>query len=99
MAEAAPAAEGGPGEAAAKPQAAGGLTPLMLERSVKQIEFYFSDSNLPRDKFLLDKVHASPAGWVDLGLVATFERMRELLKARDGGRRTHTCHTAALPAA
>jgi hypothetical protein len=82
MEEAAPAVEGAPEAAAPKPQAAGGLTPLMLERSVKQIEFYFSDSNLPRDKFLLEKVHASPAGWVDLGLVATFERMRELLKAR-----------------
>ena len=98
MEEAAPAVEGAPGAAAPKPQAAGGLTPLMLERSVKQIEFYFSDSNLPRDKFLLDKVHSSPAGWVELGLVATFERMRELLKARHGccANLPHCCSARCL---
>jgi La domain len=67
-----------PGPAPAK----GGLTASMLSKAVKQIEFYFSDSNLPRDKFLLEKVHASADGWVDLGLIATFERMRQILKAR-----------------
>ena len=45
----------------------------------KQIEFYFSDSNLPKDKFLLSKVRdkSNPEGWIDLALIVTFKRMRE----------------------
>jgi len=42
---AAAAAEAPDAAAAAEaPKAAGGLTPAMLDRAVKQIEFYFSDS-------------------------------------------------------
>jgi len=52
---------------------------------VKQIEFYFCDSNLPRDAFLLEQVTKSKAdgfdGAVDLSVIATFSRMREHLKA------------------
>jgi hypothetical protein len=81
---------------AAKPaQGVGGLTPAMLDRAVKQIEFYLSDSNLPRDKFLLDKVHSSPDGWVDLGLIATFVRMRDILKARAARRDSSTPNRAS----
>lgn len=43
------------------------------------MEFYFSDSNLPRDAFLLQKVQSSPDGSVPLSLIATFSRMRPLL--------------------
>ena len=43
----------------------------------KQVEFYFSDSNLPKDKFLRGKVQADPQGFVDLALLCTFSRMRE----------------------
>ena len=44
-----------------------------------QMEFYFSDSNLPRDKFLRETVEADPEGFVDISLLATFSRMRALL--------------------
>ena len=44
-----------------------------------QVEFYFSDSNLPRDKFLRETVEADPDGFVDIALLATFSRMRALL--------------------
>jgi hypothetical protein len=87
VAEEAPAAAA---EAAAAPAArvppppppAGGLTAGMADKVVKQMEFYFSDSNLPRDKFMLEKVHESEEGFVDIGLIATFSRMRDILKAR-----------------
>jgi hypothetical protein len=64
------------------PPPAGGLTAGMVDKVVKQMEFYFSDSNLPRDKFMLEKVHESEEGFVDIGLIATFSRMRDILKAR-----------------
>ena len=51
---------------------------------VLQVEFYFSDSNLPRDRFLSDRVAAEPEGFVDLALLCTFQRMQGLLKSNVG---------------
>ena len=45
------------------------------------MEFYFSDSNLPRDAFMLEKVRSSPEGFVPLALLATFQRMSKLLNS------------------
>lgn len=42
----------------------------------KQVEFYFSDSNLVSDKFLLSKVGGSANNPVPLDLLHTFKRMR-----------------------
>lgn len=43
------------------------------------MEFYFSESNLPRDRFLRAEVAKTPNGAVSLGLVCSFSRMRTLL--------------------
>ena len=55
---------------------------------LKQFEFYFCDSNLPRDNFLLEEVHESTkagrGGAVYISLIAGFSRMRELLKPYGG---------------
>ncbi|OAT04389.1 lupus La protein [Blastomyces gilchristii SLH14081] len=42
----------------------------------KQVEFYFSDSNLLMDKFLLSKVGGSENRPVELSLLHSFKRMR-----------------------
>lgn len=42
----------------------------------KQMEFYFSDSNLPQDAFLLGKVGGSENHPVEISLIRTFKRMR-----------------------
>jgi len=42
----------------------------------KQVEFYFSDSNLPRDKFLLEQVGGSKNNPVELKTLHSFKRMR-----------------------
>ncbi|KAK1290415.1 hypothetical protein QJS10_CPB18g01163 [Acorus calamus] len=41
-----------------------------------QVEFYFSDSNLPRDKFLNKTLRKSDDGLVSLALICSFTRMR-----------------------
>lgn len=42
----------------------------------KQVEFYFSDSNLPQDAFLLGKVGGNENHPVEISLIRTFKRMR-----------------------
>ncbi|KAN0086588.1 hypothetical protein V8E54_000276 [Elaphomyces granulatus] len=42
----------------------------------KQVEFYFSDSNLPMDKFLLSKVGGSANRSVEISMLHSFQRMR-----------------------
>ncbi|KAJ9059404.1 hypothetical protein DSO57_1002402 [Entomophthora muscae] len=43
---------------------------------LKQVGFYFSDINLPYDKFLREKVSSGPEGFVDLTLILTFKKMQ-----------------------
>jgi La domain len=45
---------------------------------LKQVEFYFSDANLPRDKFLWTQTQADPKkrGWVPISTIASFKRMQ-----------------------
>lgn len=45
---------------------------------LKQVEFYFSDSNLPRDKFLKGLVDKDAEGWVEITTLASFARMKAL---------------------
>lgn len=53
-----------------------------LDRDVvlQQVEFYFGDANLPKDKFLKKQIKADPEneGWVSLDVVATFKKMKAL---------------------
>eukprot|EP00897_Mesotaenium_endlicherianum_P002164 jgi/Mesen1/1976/ME000147S01064 len=48
-----------------------------------QVEFYFSDSNLPRDKFMLEKMEGD--GMVSLALLCSFARMRDHLGVKRPG--------------
>ena len=57
--------------------------PLTEEQRAKiltQVEFYFSDANLPTDAFLMKRVRADPEGWVPLGVICGFNRVKQLLK-------------------
>ncbi|KAL2318216.1 hypothetical protein Fmac_032092 [Flemingia macrophylla] len=53
------------------------------KRVVRQVEFYFSDSNLPRDNFLKKTVSESEDGMVSLALICSFNRMRKHLNLGD----------------
>ncbi|KAK9813102.1 hypothetical protein WJX72_009094 [[Myrmecia] bisecta] len=45
-----------------------------------QVEFYFSDVNLPTDVFMLKQVQRTPEGWVPLKVLAGFNRMKTLTR-------------------
>lgn len=50
-----------------------------VEQKVKrQVEYYFSDVNLPKDKFLKGKIAEDKDGFVDLSILITFNRMSQL---------------------
>ena len=44
----------------------------------KQVEFYFSDANLPRDRFLQEEIKKNDEGWISLSVIASFKRMQNL---------------------
>lgn len=50
-----------PEAAAAHPQQ--GSEVDLVAKIVKQVNFYFSDTNLPTDNFLLKEVRKTPEGW------------------------------------
>jgi la-related protein 6 len=45
-----------------------------------QVEFYFSDANITKDKFLLKHVRRNKEGFVSLKLVASFKRVKHLTR-------------------
>ncbi|KAK8550468.1 hypothetical protein V6N13_118985 [Hibiscus sabdariffa] len=62
-------------------------TPSLSEDTAKavlrQVEFYFSDSNIPRDHFLRKKISENDDGMVCLALICSFSKMRNHLNLRD----------------
>lgn len=44
----------------------------------KQVEFYFSDSNYPKDKFLRSQAAQNDGGWVPINIISTFTRMKKI---------------------
>lgn len=50
----------------------------LTAKIIKQVEYYFSDNNLPRDDFLLGVVKASEEGWVPLTTLVSFQRLKAL---------------------
>ncbi|KGN49390.1 la-related protein 6A [Cucumis sativus] len=54
----------------------------LKQRIVKQVEYYFSDENLPSDKYLLGLVKKNKEGYVPIAIIASFKRMRKLTHDR-----------------
>uniref|UniRef100_A0A0E0DFQ7 HTH La-type RNA-binding domain-containing protein n=1 Tax=Oryza meridionalis TaxID=40149 RepID=A0A0E0DFQ7_9ORYZ len=65
--------------AAAAATAAVPLDEAKAKEVLRQVEFYFSDSNLPRDNFLRKTVEESEDGLVSLALICSFSRMKKHL--------------------
>ncbi|XP_044471849.1 la protein 1-like [Mangifera indica] len=47
---------------------------------LRQVEFYFSDSNIPTDEFLRKKISESQDAMVSLALICSFKKMKDHLK-------------------
>lgn len=45
---------------------------------IRQVEYYFSDANLHRDKFLSEQISKNENGWVPLSVLVTFKRLATL---------------------
>ncbi|KAH8378233.1 hypothetical protein KR093_010315 [Drosophila rubida] len=45
---------------------------------IRQVEYYFGDANLHRDKFLSEQISKDEAGWVPLSVLITFKRLASL---------------------
>ncbi|XP_062221793.1 la-related protein 6A-like [Phragmites australis] len=56
------------------------LTDELRDQIVKQVEYYFSDENLPTDEFLLKFVKKNKDGFVPIGVIASFRRMKKLVQ-------------------
>ncbi|XP_069685898.1 la protein homolog [Periplaneta americana] len=52
-------------------------SPTLNSQIVRQIEYYFGDINLPRDKFLQEQISLDD-GWVFLHVILKFQRMSKL---------------------
>ncbi|MED6147479.1 hypothetical protein PIB30_117657 [Stylosanthes scabra] len=64
------------------------LTDLKL-KIMKQVEYYFSDENLPTDKYLLGCIRRNKEGFVPVSVIASFRKMKRLS-------REHSVIAAAL---
>lgn len=47
----------------------GAMTVEVESKILKQVEFYFGDANLPRDKFLLERVQENEGGCKIFGIM------------------------------
>jgi lupus La protein len=51
--------------------------PAQRDKLTLAVNFYFSDSNLPTDKFFFSLTACNTEGWVPIKTILTFKRMRE----------------------
>ncbi|XP_042479386.1 la-related protein 6A [Macadamia integrifolia] len=56
------------------------LTDDLKDKIIKQVEYYFSDENLSTDKFLMSHVKKDKEGFVPVGLIASFRKMKKLVR-------------------
>lgn len=52
--------------------------PILKANIKRQIEFYFSDSNFRKDKFLKSQAELDPNGFVPISVLLTFNRLKAL---------------------
>ncbi|KAM7353735.1 la autoantigen-like [Cochliomyia hominivorax] len=48
------------------------------KKIIQQVEYYFGDANLNRDKFLLEQISKDEEGWVPFSVLLTFKRLAAL---------------------
>lgn len=65
-------------------RSAGGDFPIpddeLRDKIIKQVEFYFSDTNILKDSFLLKHVRRNKMGYVSIKLITSFKKVKTLTK-------------------
>ncbi|XP_057948835.1 la-related protein 6A [Malania oleifera] len=56
------------------------LTGDLRDKIIKQVEYYFSDENLPTDKYMMGFVKKDKEGFVPIGVIASFRKMKKLVR-------------------
>jgi len=54
------------------------VSPEVVQKVLKQIQYYFSDSNFVKDKFLKEAASKDADGWIGLDIVTDFPRVKQL---------------------
>nr|GEU68200.1 la-related protein 6A [Tanacetum cinerariifolium] len=54
------------------------LTDELRDKIIKQVEYYLSDENLINDKFLLKYLAKDEQGYIPVGVIASFRKMKKL---------------------
>uniref|UniRef100_A0A1J3FSZ6 La-related protein 6A n=1 Tax=Noccaea caerulescens TaxID=107243 RepID=A0A1J3FSZ6_NOCCA len=52
----------------------------LKQKIIRQVEYYFSDENLPSDKFLLNAMKKNKKGFVPISTIASFHKMKKLTR-------------------
>lgn len=52
----------------------------LSQKILTQVEYYFSDENLVKDSFLMQRINRDKRGYVDLKLIASFKKMKKLTR-------------------
>lgn len=52
----------------------------LKQKIIKQVEYYFSDENLPTDKYLLNLIRKHKQGYVPIPVIASFRKMKKLTR-------------------
>jgi La-related protein 7 len=63
-----------------QPRRASGLTDDLRDKIIKQVEYYFSDENLQTDNFLMSHISKDKDGFVPIGFIASFKKLKKLTK-------------------
>ncbi|PQQ20417.1 la-related protein 6A [Prunus yedoensis var. nudiflora] len=58
----------------------GGLSDDLKQKIIKQVEYYFSDENLPTDKHMLSLIKKNKEGFVPISVIASFRKMKKLIR-------------------
>ncbi|XVF27340.1 hypothetical protein REPUB_Repub14bG0098800 [Reevesia pubescens] len=56
----------------------GVLTDDLKKKIIKQVEYYFSDANLPTDRYMMSLIKKNKEGFVPISIIASFRKTKKL---------------------
>ncbi|PON72600.1 Lupus La protein [Parasponia andersonii] len=57
-----------------------GLSEDLKCKIIRQVEYYFSDENLPTDKHMISLIRKNKEGFVPIAVIASFRKMKKLIR-------------------